>query len=136
MKNLFLLLTLLTSLLKAQDIAVVASNSFDATKLSKAEIKRIFLSKTNYINNKRIHVLEIKNTSYKRDFYKKVSGKSPVQLRSYWTTLIFTGKAQPPKQIKDMQELIQLLLKDSKAISYIPLDAVTKDMKVLYTMKE
>ena len=135
MKKLIIFLLSIT-FLQAENIAVVVSNSFDATELSKSQIKRIFLAKTNRVNSTKVKVVELKNTSYKKEFYKQVSGKSQSQLRSYWTTLIFTGKAQPPKQLQDMQELIEKMKADSRIITYIPVSKITKDMKVLYTLKE
>jgi hypothetical protein len=135
MKKLFFFLITIT-FLQAENIAVVVSNNFDATELSKSQIKRIFLAKTNRVNSTKIKVVELKNTAYKKEFYKQVSGKSQAQLRSYWTTLIFTGKAQPPKQLQDMKELIANMKEDNRIITYIPESKITKDMKVLYTIKE
>ena len=132
----FLLLLITITFLQAENIAVVVSKELNVTELSKSQIKRLFLSKTNHINNIRVKVVELQNTSYKKYFYKKVSGKSKRQLRSYWTTLIYTGKAQPPKQLQNIQELLQKMKEDNKLITYLPLSQVTKDMKILYTMKD
>ncbi len=127
---------MLTSLLEATDIAIVISRTFNANSLDKASVARIFLAKTNHINSIRVKVFELKNSSYKKQFYKKVSGKSLAQLRSYWTRLIFTGKAQPPKQLKNREDLIQKMQDDSTVISYLPLSEVADEMKVLYTVRE
>ena len=135
MRLLFVIL-ILTSLLRATDIAIVSSYAFDLTSLDKASVSRIFLAKTNRINSTRVKVFELKNSSYKKQFYKEVSGKSLAQLRSYWTRLIFTGKAQPPKQLRNREELIQKMKDDNTVISYLPLNEVTDDMKILYTMRE
>jgi len=135
MKKLILLL-LLSTFLQAENIAVVISKNFNADKLSKSQIKRLFLAKTNRINNTKVKIVELQDTKYKQKFYKKVSGKSKAQLRSYWTTLIFTGKAKPPKQIKTLQELLIKMKKNKNIITYIPENQVTQEMKVLYTMSE
>lgn len=131
-----LLSLIVTSLLGATDIAVVASRAFDIDTLDKSSISRIFLAKSNKINSNRVKVVELKNSGYKQIFYKTISGKSPAQLRSYWTTLIFTGKAQPPKQLNNRDELLEKMKNDSSIISYIALSEVTDEMKVLYTMRE
>jgi len=135
MKKLILFLLMVT-FLQARDIAVVVSNNFDFSELSKSQIKRLFLSKTNRVNNTRVRVIELHANSYKDRFYKEISGKSKSQLRSYWTTLIYTGKAKPPKQINNMNELLQELHETRNVITYIPIDEITDDMKVLYTMKD
>jgi len=131
-----LIVLILVFALKASEIAVVVSLNFEGTNLDKRSVSRIFLAKTVKINSVRIRVYEVKNTKYKQSFYKAVSGKSPAQLRAYWTTLIFTGKAKPAKQLNDINELIAKMKIDNKVISYVPLSEVTDEMKILYTMNE
>ena len=135
MKKLLLLFIALACL-KAEDIVVVISNDLAVSELSKAQIKRLFLAKSSQIDNIRVKIVELENTSYKEHFYKEVSGKSKAQLRSYWTTLIYTGKAQPPRQLENMQELLKRMREDKKIITYLPVSKITKDMKVLYTMSD
>jgi len=130
------LIFILLSMLHAEDIAIVVSKDFDANALDKSDVSRIFLAKTNRVNSIRIKVVELKNSSYKKEFYKNVSGKTLGQLRAYWTTLIFTGKARPPKQIRTKTELEAKIKNDTSVITYLPLSEVTDDMKILYTMKE
>lgn len=131
MKMLVFFIALL-SMLHAQKIAVVVSNNNATSELSKIQVKRIFLFKTNKLNTIHIKVYEIKSTSYKKEFYKNVLGKSVKQLRAYWARLIFTGKAKPPKQLRDIEALIQKMREDTQVISYVPFSEVTASMKVLY----
>jgi len=131
-----LLLIILATLIQAQPISVVVSKNFDVADLSKFQVKRIFLSITNKVDSNKVKVYEIKNTSYKKEFYQNVSGKSLGQLRSYWARLIFTGKAQAPKQLQDVKELIAKMQEDNRVISYVLSSQITSDMRVLYTMED
>lgn len=131
-----LLIVFVSSWLYGETIAVVVSKNLNASDLSKSEVKRIFLSKTNKLDSSRIKVYEIRDNNYKKEFYKNVLGKSIGQLRSYWARLIFTGKAQPPRQVESVEVLIRMMEDDASIISYVSSSKITRDMKVLYTMGE
>lgn len=133
-KFIFFLLT--ATFLQASDTTVVVSNNPELGELSKAEIQRLFLAKTDRVQNMRIKVVELQTNLDKDRFYKEISGKSKSQLRSYWTRLIFTGKAKPPKQLEDMQELLKEMEDSPNIITYLSKDKVTDGMKILYTLKE
>ena len=136
MKNLSIILILFFTLtLQAEDIVVVVSSKFQSNTLQESDVKRIFLAKTNHINNKRINVIELKNASYKEIFYKKISNKTQSQLRAYWSRLIFTGKAKPPKQVTSVDLLLKNMSKNESIITYLPISMVTDEMKILYKLK-
>jgi hypothetical protein len=65
------------------------------------------------------------------EFYATFTGKSPVQIKSHWTKIIFTGRGQPPKAVANSTEVRQLLAANSQAISYIERSAVDSSVKIL-----
>ena len=77
-------------------------------------------------------LVELKNTSYKEEFYKILTNKNTAQLRSYWTRLIFTGKGKPPKQVESQEELAHYMDNSEVIITYLPLKSVQSNMNVLY----
>jgi len=132
-----LVLIFLTSiLLFASNDMVVVTNTSVVEKLSKSEVKRLFLSKTNKVHNINIKVVELSENGEKDKFYKQISGKSKSQLRSYWTRLIFTGKAKPPVQVNTMDELLKEMKKSEVIVTYLPKNKVTKQMKIVYTLND
>jgi len=117
--------------LQAFEIAIV-TNSQSISKIDKNEVKRLFLAKTNRVNNIQVDLVELKNTSYKEEFYKILTNKNTAQLRSYWTRLIFTGKGKPPKQVESQEELAHYMDNSEVIITYLPLKSVQSNMNVLY----
>jgi len=136
MKILSIIIILFFTLtLQAEDIAVVVSSKFKSDTLQKSDVNRIFLAKSNRINNKKIKIIELKNSSYKDVFYKKVLNKTQSQLHSYWSRLIFTGKANPPKQVESLDILLKKMAENKLIVTYLPVSMVTSEMKILYTLK-
>ncbi len=143
MKNLLIILILILTLsangtvsTKGPDLAVIVSKKFDIDKLEKNDIKRIFLGKTKRINDAKITIVELKGANFKEKFYNKVLNKTESQLHSYWTTLIFTGKSRPPLHIDPLERIKKKLKSDKLIITYLPIDMVTDEMKIVHMVKD
>lgn len=118
------------------DMVVVVSKNSSFVELTERQIKRIFLSKTRRLSNgSRIQTLELSNTDLKAQFYEKVAGKNLRQLNSYWTTLIFTGKGKPPKNVDKAEALLNELSENPSAIAYVPVEYLDDRLKVVHRVQ-
>lgn len=134
-KILLILISCLLFSYAKEPIVVAVPATLNIPQLSKYQVKRIFLSKTNRIENYKIHYAHISNNKYQKYFFKKITGKSPSKLRAYWSTLIFTGKGHPPKGYTNLDELNSAINNGKRVIFYLPKSKVTKNMKIVYTLK-
>lgn len=118
------------------DILVVISNQSSLTYLTKQNIKRIFLNKTDFLpNGKKVNVAEGMSSKVKRIFYRHITNKSQSQLRSYWAKQVFTGKGRPPHRL-NTDKLVNYVVNNPNTISYITQDKMSDALKVLYTIKQ
>ena len=69
------------------------------------------------------------------EFYKKATGREPAQVKAAWSRLVFSGKAQPPKEVVDSGAVKKAVAGDSKAVGYIEKSAVDGTVKVLSTVE-
>lgn len=131
---LFLMSLIWTVGIQAQtQMVIVVAKDAAIDELSEQHVSNIFLAKTeSFPDGSKATPIELKNHPLKADFYAAISGKSSSQLSAYWTTLVFTGKGKPPKRYKNEAALIEKLLDLNGAITYLPQDLVTNDMKVIY----
>lgn len=115
------------------DWVIVVAKDTAINELSEQHVSNIFLAKTeSFPDGSKATPIELKNHPLKDDFYAAISGKSDSQLSAYWTTLVFTGKGKPPKGYRNAAALIENLLDLNGAITYIPQELVTNEMKVIY----
>ena len=126
---LFLTIVLLTPLLYANsNFAVIVSHNLNVKEMSKKSVSRIFLSKTKELpNGQRAITLEPYKKEYQELFYKEVCGKTRRQLKRYWATVLFTGKGQPPKKMKKVEDIIEYVKDNNNIIAYVPAMALTSD---------
>jgi ABC-type phosphate transport system substrate-binding protein len=115
------------------DVVAVVSTKNPLTSLTKAEVADIFLGKAVRFPDGTLAVpIDQEEGSPARDeFYATFTGKSPAQIKSHWTKIIFTGRGQPPRAVSNSTEVRQLIAANPQAISYIERSAVDSTVKVL-----
>ena len=117
---------------RAEVVAVVSSKN-PVTSLSHAQVADIFLGKTARFPDGTVAVPidQAEGSAARDEFYATFAGKSPVQVKSHWTKIIFTGRGQPPRAVSNGTEVRQLIAANSQAISYIERSAVDSSVKIL-----
>ncbi len=118
--------------LYGENLAIVISKDANIGSLSKKELSKIFLSKTRKLpSGEKTILIEINDKKIQSKFYQTICNKNENQLRKYWTKMIFTGRGQPPKKVKSVDEIISYIKNNKNVISYIPLKNVDKSMQIL-----
>jgi ABC-type phosphate transport system substrate-binding protein len=115
------------------DVVAVVSSKNPVTSLSKSQVADIFLGKTARFPDGTLAVpIDQEEGSPARDeFYAAFTGKSPAQLKSHWTKIIFTGRGKPPMAVSSGAEVRQFIAANPQAISYIERSSVDGTVKVL-----
>jgi hypothetical protein len=64
--------------------------------------------------------IDLREGSPERDrFYAKITGKTPAQVKAYWSKIIFTGRGQPPKAVPTDVDVKKFVAANAGAIGYI-----------------
>lgn len=127
--TLFAASVLLVAVAHANPDVVVIGNPAAAT-LTKDQIAALFLGKSQGMN-----LLDQPNSSpLKAEFYQKVSGHDLSQVKATWSRLMFTGKAQPPKELPDAAAIKKAVAADPKAVGYISKSEVDASVKVILSL--
>ena len=124
-----LLMTAIFSTMALSEVAVIVHPSNGAT-IGKADITALFLGKKKAFPDGSSAVPIILNDATTDEFNSKLLGKSASQLKSYWSKLVFTGKANPPKAVSS-DEMVQLIASNPNMIGFIDSSKVTPDVKVI-----
>lgn len=124
MKNTIVLLAGLTlaNLAQAESALVVIVNpDAPVESIDPAQATQIFLKQVQtWPDGKRIQPVDIQEGSPLRaEFYSKVTGRSPGQLRAYWARQAFTGMGIPPRQVATAEDVSRLVGKTPGAIGYV-----------------
>ena len=130
-KSLLMCFAFSLSTVSIADVVIVGGHA--TPELSKDLAKQIFLKKIDVLPNGIAAVpFDLTDENYiKWDFYKKLAGKEPDQMHSYWSRALFNGVGSPPVQLKTALELEERLMSIPGAIGYVDEKDVSPGMKVL-----
>lgn len=113
-------------------VAVVVHPS-NASSFSDKDLKKIFLAKKKKFpaGGRAVVLRQKKGSAVKLQFVQGLLNKSESQLKAYWSRLIFTGKALPPKEINGDIEMKRLVGENPSVIGYIDAASIDDSVKVV-----
>ena len=114
----------------AQAADIVAIGNPAAAPLSKEQLADVYLGR----NQALTPLDEPESAPIRADYYKKLTGRDPAQIKAMWSRLTFTGKGQSPKELPDSAAVKKAVAADPKAIGYIEKSAVDGSVKVLVSV--
>jgi ABC-type phosphate transport system substrate-binding protein len=115
-------------------VSVIVHPSNTST-FSIEDIKAIYLAKTKAFPNGEICIpinLAKSNTT-RLNFESTIIGKSKSQMKAYWSRLVFTGKAQYPKEVMSDEDVIKLVSNNPSIIGFVASGSETANVKVVYS---
>ncbi|MGM9516888.1 hypothetical protein ACS5PK_21765 [Roseateles sp. DB2] len=116
----------------AQAEPVVVANPALAAKPSVDEVKAVFLGQTNSLaGGGNVQVGMPKSGKLREDFVLGYVGKNEKQYKAIWTQLIFTGRAQEPKQFDNEDELKKWVASTPNAVGILDSTKVDASVKVI-----
>ena len=109
------------------EMVVIVNANHPAAALSADQVANVYLGKDSSFTP-----LDLPESAPLRgEFYKKIAGKDAAQLKAMWARLIFTGKAQPPKQVGSSAEAVKHVAGNDRAIAYVDKSAVDASVKTV-----
>jgi ABC-type phosphate transport system substrate-binding protein len=103
------------------DVVAVVSAKSAVQSLTSDQLADIFLGRVSRFPNGLLALpIDLRDGSPERDrFYAKVTGKTPAQVKAYWSKIIFTGRGQPPKAVASDLDVKKFVAANVGAIGYI-----------------
>ena len=117
----------------AQDVVPVVGAKSPIANLDAGQVADIFLGKTSRFPDGSIAlpVDQGEESPLREKFYAQFAGKSPAQVKAWWSKIIFTGRGQPPRQAADSTEVKRIVTDNPHAIGYIDARQVDSSVRVL-----
>ncbi|VAW98894.1 hypothetical protein MNBD_GAMMA23-2140 [hydrothermal vent metagenome] len=118
------------------DVVVIGNKSIRIDSITTKQAKKLWLGKLKKLGGIKITVVDQtpSNPAFEI-FYTSIVKKTPSQLKTYWAKVSFTGKAFPPKQLKDDAAIIKWVASNPGALGYVDSTAVNDTVKPLLTAK-
>jgi ABC-type phosphate transport system substrate-binding protein len=116
----------------AGDVVAVVSARSQVTVLNKNQAADIFLGKTTHFpdGSPALPLDQPEGSTARDEFYSRYAGKTPAQVKAYWSKIIFTGRGQPPMEVATGIELRKRIAENPSAIGYIDQSLVDGSVRV------
>ncbi len=114
-------------------LVVIANPSVAVEKIDANQVTQIFLKQIQtWPDGKPIQPIDIQEGSPLRtEFYSKVAGRSPGQMRAYWARQAFTGMGFPPRELATADDVSKAVQATPGAIGYIDKKNAPGSAKIL-----
>ena len=114
-------------------LAIIVHPGNNLSGISADEAADIYLAKAGvFANGKRaIPVDQAATSPARKKFYTAVIKKDDSTLKVYWSKLLFTGKANPPRELADDAAVKSWVASNPDAIGYVDGKFVDSSVKVL-----
>lgn len=123
----------LASVPSQEDFWIIVHPQNPVSVVERDFLRDAFLKKaTNWPHGTAIRPLDFGGKAATREhFIEAILRKTPSQLRSYWTQRIFSGTDVPPPEADSAAAVIQFVLKNPGAVSYLPAGVDPAGAKVI-----
>lgn len=112
---------------------VIAHRDAAVERIDADQTAQIFLKQIQtWSDGRAIQPIDLKpDAPLRAEFYKKISGRSPGQLRAYWARQAFTGMGSPPRQAASVEEMTRIVQSTPGAIGYVGRKEADGQVKVV-----
>jgi methyl coenzyme M reductase subunit C len=112
-------------------IVLVVNENSKVLRLTRDELAVIYMGNVSTNTTlQALQVLDMQEGDVRDKFYLALMGKTRNQMHAYWARQVFTNRAIPPKEYSEMY-LIEMLLKYTTVIAYLPSDKVKPGMRIV-----
>jgi ABC-type phosphate transport system substrate-binding protein len=112
------------------EISVIVHPDNAMASIDKSQAKKIFLGKSKkFPGGGKAKPIDQSGGAAREAFHSTITKKNAAKLKSYWSRMVFTGKAQPPKEVADDAGVIAKVSGDPKAIGYVDSSSVDDSVK-------
>jgi ABC-type phosphate transport system substrate-binding protein len=112
-------------------LAVVVNTKNPTQNVSNEVVGDLYLRRaTHFPNANEVTLIDQPvNSSLYEEFYRTLTNKTPGQVQSYWSRLVFTGKGRPPRQAASSAEVKRIVNANSNSIGYVEESTIDKTVK-------
>lgn len=105
----------------AEEMAVVTAAKGPIVTLERDTAEQLYLGRRSVLaDGQPVQLLDLPAGPERDRFYQLLTGKRPSQIRAYWSRLVFTGRALPPREVASIDDVRRILLENPGTVGYLP----------------
>ncbi|WP_240615599.1 hypothetical protein [Alteromonas facilis] len=120
------------------DLVVVVNKNSAVEELTKKEVIDIYMGRyVSFPNGEPAKPIDFPaNSEIKQRFYQMLVNQDERKIKSYWSRLLFSGRAKPPIETDSSDEVVTLLSTEYSGLAYVERELVTPEMRIVYQFQQ
>jgi len=124
------------SMLRAQEVLIVANRSVVISQITSAQIRELFTgTKTRFSDGSHAVPVVLKGGPVHEVFLHRHVGDSPEEFRTRWRRLVFTGQGSMLKEFATEAAMLEYITSTPGAIGYVSRVIVPDAVKILVVQR-
>jgi len=117
-------------------VAVIVNPKSTTAQMTAAQVSAIFLGNTRAFPGGGVaQPVDLPASAPERDqFYLKVTGKTPSQVKAIWSRVVFSGKGSRLKELATAADVKRFVATNPNAIGYIEKSEVDASVRVVFSV--
>ena len=117
------------------ELVVITSAQSQIQPLSIEQVDRLMLGKDKALpGGGMVQALDLPRGETRENFSQRIAGRKPSQMAAYWSRMVFTASARPPKEVASEQDMVDQVRQHPGRIGYVDRSAVDARVKILLSL--
>lgn len=114
-------------------LAVVVNKDVPIEKVDAGQATQLFLRQvTTWSDGVRVQPVDLtQGNPLRAEFYSRITGRSPGQLRAYWARQAFTGMGVPLREVATVEDVNRFIRSTPGAIGYVERRNADASLKIV-----
>ena len=114
-------------------LAVVVNKDVPIEKVDAGQATQLFLRQvTTWSDGVRVQPVDLtQGNPLRAEFYSRITGRSPGQLRAYWARQAFTGMGVPLREVATVEDVSRFIRSTPGAIGYVERRNIDTGLKIV-----
>jgi ABC-type phosphate transport system substrate-binding protein len=113
------------------DLKVIVHANTTLSKLTKAELRDLYMGRLNKIDGQKMKVIILKEGEAKEQLLNNVVNMSKEQFKRHWMRMIFTGKSKALEEVDSEEEMLTFITNNPNSIGILNSDIFENKAKLL-----
>jgi len=117
-------------------LVIIVNPASGVNRLTQDEVVNLFMGREKRLPSGLVAlpVEPVGRRELRERFYERLVNLPLVQVKTYWARMYFSGLAQPPRQARDSEEVIEMVLANKGAVGFVERSKVDARVKSVLVM--
>ncbi len=131
-RSLMLALFLVFPLSGTAELVVIVNPASGVESMDDGDVVNIYMGRYQKLSSG-ITAFPVDLSPQRSAFYQQLVDKTLPEINSYWARLVFSGRASPPRQVQDADEVMAIVSNNRGAIGYVDRSMVDDRVSIVFS---